>query len=105
MLPQTLKEIDQADAAARTRAWKFGRAKEAFETTRTRLRNIEAQLEQPDDDLHVLQLLRELAPQVPAGITCRGTALQPGGGNFREFLIRETSAALDVVISKRQQLE
>src|SRR5688500_17288584 len=102
---QTLKEIDATEATARTRAWKFGRAKEAFESARARLRTIEAKLEQPDSDLQVLQLLAELAPQVPAGIMTRGSSLQPGGANLRDLLVREISGALDTVIAKRQQLE
>ena len=103
MLQQTLKEMDQAEAAARNRAYKFGRAKDAAFSANSRLKTLEDRLASPQPDVRVLQDIVALAKQMPVVVT-QGNSLRPGGENLQMLIIREVEIALGVMADQRKAL-
>lgn len=102
---QTLKEIDQEEAARRTLAARFGHAKDEDWKAREALKNLEAKLAAPQPDVDALREIVTLASKIPAGLVTQGTRLSPGGMGLAELIRREGEAALGIIARERQALE
>ena len=102
---ETLKEMTQRETAERTKAFKFGKAKDAAWNANERLKNLEAQLASPQTDVTVLQDIVALAKRMPSGIVTRGNAVVPGGQNLQGLIVNEVADALRVLAAQRKKLE
>lgn len=102
---ETLKEMTQRETAERTRAFKYGKAKDTAWTASERLKNLEAQLAAPQTDVTVLQDIAALAKRMPSGIVTRGNAVVPGGQNLQGLIVNEVADALRVLAAQRKKLE
>jgi hypothetical protein len=101
----TYKEMTDREEAARTRAWKFGRAKEAASAARERLTNLEAKLAAPRLDVSALNEIIRLADSVPGDLVTTGSTVVPGGQNLRWLITTQCEAALTKLAKDRKRLE
>jgi hypothetical protein len=94
------------EAAARTRAWKYGRAKEAASAARVRLDNLVAKLAAGPSQAQVdLEEIVRLAANVPDGLVTRGNQFMQGGQHLRDLIVRECTLALNKLQRDRKALE
>jgi hypothetical protein len=102
---ETLREIDEAEAARRTRAFKYGKAKDEDWKSREALANLEARLAAPRPDIAALTEISKLARDIPAGLSTIGDRLTPGGQNLQAVIVRECENALARFAKQRAELE
>jgi hypothetical protein len=101
---ETLKEMTQREDAERTRAWKYGKAKDTAWTATERLKSLEAKIAAPQPDVEALQQIEVLAREIPPGLQSVGTRFNPGGEMLQTVILREVSAALGFLAQQRQDL-
>lgn len=102
----TLKEIQAAESARLSRAWKLGKLREEVEKTSSRFESLQAQLAAPQGDRETLEGILGLAQKMPRDLVVRGNALLADGGqNLRDFLLREVGFALGQMADARKKLE